>query len=306
MDTGKVPTMKIPLGLSVESRPTFGDLMERAEKRITLIVAGQKVLDFAAAKSFVRGARLQVDDGNYELSAEIPTKPQADFIGNGQEKSFHPTGLRRKDEDEQQAVNEVVYAMENSSQLLDRVADAMATSPNLKAELRAIEKKEGVDTHPAQRFIYLKQGKFTVMVEDEPVPFNGHVVRADVSDGDPVNVSVIPAESGAESFVVRGFVPSSQGLGGSLGLQQSGVVHEFRFIHLQGWQKTLLEAARWLKIPIHLVARQTVSTCSLKQRPADVLQVNNWNDLLERTLLALGSIRKAQLDMQAEERRDAA
>jgi len=235
----------------------------------------------------------------------VPVKPQADFFGHAGVRNGLAASLRRQDDGEQQAVDETVAAVQSSSRLLDRVAVAMATSPNLAAELLKIEEDERVDTHPARRFIYRKQEDFIVEVEDEEIPFNAHVVRVAVVDHDPVNVVMTPVESRSESTVVRGLINVTQGKGGSDVIQLGGI-HEFRFIGLEGWKKAVLEAARWLKLPICLVAVETVSTCTLLHRPSDVLQVHNWHDLLANTLVALLSIRDAQSGGRVQELRDVA
>lgn len=301
------PSMKVPLGLSVASEPTFGELMDRAEKRIRLIASGKKELDFAVEKAFITGTRLKVIDGKYEINAQIPVKAQTDFVGHGGDDNFHAEGLRRSDEDEQQAIDEVVSVAQSSSQLLDRVADAMAKSPDLLKELRLIEIKEHVDTRPARSHIYYGQEEFTLDVDNELITFQAHnAVRSAIADDNPVNVVMTVVGSRSESIVLRGFVKITQSSVKSSGLQAGGAVHHFRFIRLEGWQKTLLEAACWLQLPICLVATETVSTYTLQQMPADVLEVQNWDDLLEWTLSAIWRIREAKNEASLQDRRDAA
>lgn len=306
MEFSKGPTMKIPLGVSVESKPTFGDLLDQAKRRVSLMAAGQESLAYIANEGFILEARIGINDGKFELDAKIQVKPQVDFFGHqGGGSRGRATDLSRQDDEEQKAVDETVAAVGNSARLLDRVAEAMGTSTNLAAELRNMERKEGVDTQPARRFIYLKQEAFVVDVEDEQIPFKSHAVRTAVADVEPVSVVMTLVESRSDSVVARGLINVTQGGSASAGVR-SGGTHEFRFVHLEGWQKTVLEAARWLKLPIRLVAVEAISTCSLDQRPADVHQVHNWLELLEKTFIELGRIRNECNGGRAEELRDAA
>ena len=306
MEFGTGPTMKIPLGISVESKPTFGDLFDRAKRRVSLMAAGQESLEYIVNEVFILGARIEIKDGKFELDAKIQIKPQIDFFGHqaggGRGRA---SDLSRQDDDEQKAVDETAAAVGNSARLLDRVAEAMGTSTNLAVELRNMERKEGVDTQPARRFIYLKQEEFVVDVEDEHILFKSHVVRTAVADVEPVSVVMTLVESRSDSVVARGLINVTQGGSTSAGVR-SGGTHEFRFVHLEGWQKTVLEAARWLKLPIRLKAVETISTCSLEQRPVDVHQVHNWLELLENTYIELGRILNDSNAGRVEELRDAA
>lgn len=154
--------------------------------------------------------------------------------------------------------------------------------------------------------IYYGQEEFTLDVDNELITFQAHnAVRSAIADDNPVNVVMTVVGSRSESIVLRGFVKITQSSVKSSGLQAGGAVHHFRFIRLEGWQKTLLEAACWLQLPICLVATETVSTYTLQQMPADVLEVQNWDDLLEWTLSAIWRIREAKNEASLQDRRDA-
>lgn len=306
MDADKRPTMKIPLGIAVDSMPTFGDLFDRAKRQVALVAAGQESLAYIKNEGFILGARLDVKDGNFELKAPIPVKPQADFFEHRVEgRRGRGFGLNRQDDDEQKAVDEAINAVVNSSRILDRVAAAINTSANLSAELKCLEKKEGVDTKPARRFIYHKQAEFIVAVEDENIPFKSHVVRAAVADPSIFNVDMTIVESRSESLVVRGLINVIHGDVGSASVRAGGI-HEFRFVRLESWQKALLEAARWFNLPISLMAVKSVSTCTLNNLPAEVHQVQNWAELLDGTLAALQRIQNTSNNGCVEDLRDAA
>lgn len=306
MDADKRPTLKIQLGISVDSMPTFGDLLDRAKRQVSLVAAGQESLSFVKNESFILGTRLDVKDGNFELNASIPVKTQTDFFGHKADgRRGRGPGLCRQDDEEQMAVDEAVAAVENSSRILDRVAKAMSTSANLSAELMNIEKKEGVDTQPARSFIYRKQAEFMVALEDEKIPFKSHAVRAAVADPGSFNVDISIVESRSDSVLVRGYINALHGDVGSSNVRAGGI-HEFRFVRLEGWQKAVLEAARWLNLPIHVVAVRAISTCTLNNLPAEVHQVHNWAELLGSTLVALLSIQNATNSGCVEDQRDAA
>lgn len=271
--------MIVPLGVAVATNPSFGELLDRAKNRMALVAAGQENLKYLVSEEYIYGTQLEVCEGNFQLRAEIPVKQQADFFGHGQARTNPRAMLQRQDQLEQQAIDETVAEVQNSSRLLDRVAQAMERSGNLGPEIAAIEKLEGVDTRPARRFIYAKQEGFTVEIEDDQIPFRSHVVRAAVAGVDPIDLVMTLVTSKSESIVVRGLVHETHGTGSLKGLQ-SGGVHEFRFVGLEGWQKILLEAARSLRLPVRLRAAETLSTCTLEFRPADVVQVQNWQQLL--------------------------
>jgi hypothetical protein len=58
---------------------------------------------------------------------------------------------------------------------------------------------------------------------------------------------------------------------------------------LQPHHHVLLAAARELEIPIKLTASIEMSTCTLKYRPHDVGDVENWQEILLATLDLLHS-----------------
>ena len=300
--------MKIPLGISVQARPTFGDLYDRAKQRVSLIAAGQELLKYVSDEAFILSAHIEVNEGRFELDATIPINPQIDFLGHEQENSGHGTNpMLRRDDAEQQAIDETVAAIQNSSRIVDRVAEAMASLPSsqLATEIKRLEKKEGVDTKPARSFIYLKQEGFVVDVDDEAIQFRAHVVRTAVANAETCEVVMTRVQPRSESTLVRGLVHETNG-DGRYGGVQSGGAHEFRFVGLEGWQKVVLESACWLQLPIRLAAVETVSTCTLAYRPNDVHQVHNWIELLEDTFMTLRKIRDALNERHSERRSEAA
>lgn len=308
IEINKGHIMKIPLGIAVDATPTFGELFDRAVQRGELMAAGQELLKCLTDEAFIRGSRLEISEGRFQLSAKIPANPQADFIGHARNNpGVIANPLLRQDDVEQQAIDETVAGIENGARTLERVAEAMATLPSasLAAEVKKMEKTEGIDTKPARSFIYLKQDGFAVEVEDETIQFRAHAVRTAVADPESVELVMTRVQSRSESTVVRGLVHAAKGDGKYVGLQAGGT-HEFRFVRLEGWQKVVLEAACWLELPVRLVASETVSTCTLEYKPADVHQVHNWPQLLADTLLALQRIRDAANDGRPCELRDAA
>lgn len=300
--------MKIPLGISVAVGPTIGELLDRAVERGELMAAGQGLLKYLSDESFFRGARLEINDGRFQLDATLPANPQPDVIGHARgNRVGRANPLLRQDDIEQQASDEAVAGLENSARVLDLVAEALAMLPlaTLHNELKMLERREGVDTRPARSFIYHKHEGFMVEVEDEVIPFFANEVRTAVAADESVEIVMTRVQSRAQSTVFKGLVHEAQGDGKYEGLQ-SGGKHEFRFVGLSGWQKVLLEAACWLKLPICLEAVETLSTCTLEHTPSDVHQVHNWFELLEGTLEALRKVRDAANDGQPEERREAA
>lgn len=300
--------MKIPLGIAVEATPTFGELFDRAVQCAGVMAAGQEKLKCLTDEAFIRGSRLEIEEGRFQLNAAIPTNPQVDFIGHEPvNRGGRANPMLRQDDNEQQANDEVVALLQNSARVLDRVADAMAMLPlaTLSTELKRLEKKEGVDTRPARSFICRRQSGFIVEVEDEAIHFRARAVRTAVAGTESIEVVMTLVQSRSESTVLKGLVHEAKGNGKSESLQAGGKPG-FRFVRLAGWQKVLLEAACWLKLPIHLEAVEAVSTCTLEHNPADVYQVHNWLELLEGTLEALRRIRDAANDGRPEDLREAA
>lgn len=63
-----------------------------------------------------------------------------------------------------------------------------------------------------------------------------------------------------------------------------GLKRDFRFVGLQPYHRVLLAVARELEIPVRLSASIEMSTCTLKYRPHDVSEVENWPEILQATL----------------------
>ena len=67
----------------------------------------------------------------------------------------------------------------------------------------------------------------------------------------------------------------------------SGGVHEFRCVDLLPWKRAVLEAARWLGFPVSAKVFETMSTCTLRYRPADVHEIHAWSALVEGLCAAM-------------------
>ena len=284
--------LKIPLGVSVDAKPTFGTLLDRARERIRLINAGQGELSYMTDKDFIRNAKLVVIKGDYSFESRIPVQAQDDMFGHGQNAARRRFGsLARQDEAIAQAVDVTVEALEKSSALVQRVADIMLSATDPAAELFEIERREGLKTQPARHFNYFKQESFNVVAGDAHVGYESKVVRASVSPyADPIQLLVEMGSTEHQSFDMRALVREviGEGLRGGV---SSGGLRPFRFTGFGGWKQVVLTGAQWLKMPIRLNAVETVSTCSLKPLPADVHGVEDWPLLLDQVIAALEAVR---------------
>lgn len=304
MNEYKKPTLIIPLGLSVASMPTFSDLIERARRQVSLVACGQESLTYLENKDFILRTRLDIKNGQFELNAKIPVKAQADMFGHASQSRRHQ-GFDRNDNAEQKAVDETIDAVKNSSNLLDRVAHAMNNISNLKEALQDIERREGVVTRPARRHIQSKQPNFLVEVEDVSIRFNAHDVRVAVAHPDPFNIYITLSDARDHNLLTRGLITCINNDSGASSVTLGGVA-EFRFVGLDGWRKLIIEAARWLNIPLRIVALKSISTCTLNSLPIEIQEVENWDELMMATIEALLEIQKDINDRRVSVQRDAA
>lgn len=280
--------MIVPLGVAVSANLSLGELFDRAQSRMALIAAGQPSLRYLSSPEYIRSAHLEVSDGSFQLRTEIPIPPQKDFFGHARGPKGAGGLFQRQDDREQEAVEATLAGVQRSAHVLDYVAQTTASSSNLSPDLLAFEQREGVHTRPARRFLYAKQEGFNVDVEGDHVPFRAHVVRAAVASMEPVDVTMTLVPPRSESILVRGLIHETHGDGRLKGVQAGGT-HYFRFAGLDSWQKTVLEAACALQLPLHLKAVETMSTCTLEYRPADVIHVQNWLQLLQSTIELLSA-----------------
>ena len=163
----------------------------------------------------------------------------------------------------------------------------MATSPagELRGRIALIELAEGVDTRPFRTFIYAKQESL-LSFDDVQIPIKEHAVRTAVAASMPTEVIVSLDPPSSKVFITRALVRMAQGGEFTDGVSTGGV-HEFRFVDLLSWRRAALEAARWLGIPVAARVLETMSTCTLRFRPADVHEVHGWSTLVDDICKAL-------------------
>lgn len=273
-----MPNIAIPLGISLVAKPSIRVLRKRASKRVEVVAAGQPELSFLTDTNFAEVSPLVVVDGNFTVEGPIPVNAQRPlpFGGDGED-------VVRQDEAEEFAVQQVLAAVTVSSQVLDEVANLMATSPNVKQDIEALEEKNRVNTGPARTFVYQKQTSFDVSVDGELVSFNSHAVRTVAPMGEPVHVLFTPVQPKSEGLCLKGRVDATRGDNRKIGVQ-SGGVHSFRFGLLEPWQASLIQAAIYLQKHILVTSDEANSTCSLNPLPNCVVTVHNWAELLEMVL----------------------
>ena len=244
--------MQVSTGLSVDAQPTYQQLLDRAMQEALVIVAGKKDLEFLIRDNCLQHARLSVLDGQYFFKVEVPVPAQQELFKRGRRRGIGAKGGIQRDDNAVQAANSAaVEAIEHSAALVDRVARAMATSRNLRAELSEIEKKEGVDTYPARRRIYWKQPSFFVEVDSKMVAFDNYAVRTAVATPGNMTVAAKLLVSRAESIVHAGQVAQTT-TDSKESAAAFGKRVQLRFVGLNWWQKTVLESAKHLEFPIEV------------------------------------------------------
>jgi hypothetical protein len=288
--------MNISTGFSVEAEPSYQQLLERALQEAQVIVAGKEQLEFLLQDNCLQNARLAVVDGQYFFKVDIPVDEQQELFKPGRRRGVGARGGIQRGDIAQQAANDAaIEAIEHSAALVNRVASAMATSRNLRMELSAIERKEKVDTDPARRHIYWKQDAFFVEVDAQRVVFDNYAVRTAVAIPGELVVSTKLASPRSESTVhaakVEETTAESEKSAAALGKRI-----QLRFAGLNWWQKTVLEGAKHLGIPINVTVTETKSTCTDKSLPMDVNSVRNFDELLKMTFVRLHEVLQAAND----------
>lgn len=279
--------MNVPTGLALAAEPTYNELLARGMQNASVIAGGQEALAFLLDETSFRCAKLADDGGQVNFKVEIPPAQQVPLFPNVRRRGHAARGmLQRNDPERQLAIDAAIEAITRSSDLVDRVAHAMATSRNLAAELKSIEEKEGLDTRPARRHIYLKQDEFFVHVDKVEIPFNSHAVRTAAATPGEITLSTTFIPGRSEGIVLKGVVEDTT-MADPESCASLGSKTEFRFVGLTWWQRTILEAARCLQLPVSLIARETRSTCTTNFLPLDVVEVLNWEELLQKTFVGL-------------------
>ncbi len=279
-----MPNIQIPLGISLAAQPSIKALRRRAQNRAEVAAANQPDLAFLSQGDFAETFPLVVVDGNFAIEAPLPRQIQAPLFPEQT-----GDGVIRVDASEELVIRQVLSALTVSSQVLDEVANLMATSRTLKHDIREFERSHGVNTGPARTFVYQKQEGFDVTVDGEAVSFNSHIARAAAPKGDPVHVLFTPDRPKSEGFVTKGRVDATHGDNRQGGVQ-SGGIHGFRFGLLEPWQAALIDVAAHFEKKILVTADETDSTCSLNPLPTAVIEVHNWAELLETALLEFSRV----------------
>jgi hypothetical protein len=92
----------------------------------------------------------------------------------------------RDDAADERDINTVLEAVNLNSEILNQVAQLMATSPTVVDDIWQLEQRRGVETVAMRRFVYQKQESFDVTVESDIVTFQSQTARTAVAIGEPV------------------------------------------------------------------------------------------------------------------------
>jgi hypothetical protein len=280
------PTIKIELGIQAAAKPSLHELRKRARSRAEVVAAGQPDLMFLVENDFPEISPLKVVDGAYVIEGPLPRKTQGRLDGQ-------VSLTERDDTGDERDIEAVLEAVTLNSELLNEVAQLMATSPTLVDDIRWLEQRRGVKTGAMRCFVYQKQESFDVTVESEVVTFQSQSVRTAVTVGQPVQVLFTPLRPKLEGRELRGRVEAAVGDGRNAGIQKGGA-REFRFGRLEPWQAALIELAHQMGQQLLVTVAETSSTCSLQALPADVQKVHNWAALIN---LGLSELSRAANDI---------
>jgi hypothetical protein len=140
--------------------------------------------------------------------------------------------------------------------------------------------------HPGQFWIGTYAFRWSVFGwrQQTVIPFENQTVRARVQVATDLNLSLLlPRKnfSDIECGVVKEVIdrPGEE-------IQLLGQKREFKFQDLDPIHRALLSAARELEIPLKVKVNIEISTCTLKYRAHDVVEVTNWDEISA----ALGSL----------------
>ena len=281
------------LGIGPAAEPTLMDLVKRGIAVFDTMHAGQEGLDYLKGADAVLASKPRLNGDNlFELVTTIPDKPQLVLIPRERvgRRRDDLGELARDDDRDADHKQEAVDKLRTSSRLLDRVREIISTEGDVKSAIKELESETGLDTKPHRQFLYQRQADFTTTVDDdELIEFRGEAVRPAVSASDALEVELHVAQSRADSLVVRTRVDSCVGEGLPGGFN-SGGKHDIRITNPTWWQRVAIEGARGLDLPMGVKVIETISTCTLDRRPADVHRVHNWSHLLEATHAAIGEV----------------
>jgi hypothetical protein len=158
-------------------------------------------------------------------------------------------------------------------------------SPGASAEAAVSEGRLTCRRQPFRSFIYAKQESL-FQFDEIQIPIKQHAVGTAVAASALTEVIISFDLPQSRVFLFKALVHKAQGGEFTDGIS-SGGIHEFRFVDSLPWRRAVLEAARWLGFPVSAKVVETMSTCTLRYRPADVHEVHAWSALLDEICKAL-------------------
>jgi hypothetical protein len=268
--------MRVHVKVPSDRLKTTGDLLRRMQETFDLMRSGQDGLSFLRGQEALNEATILIIGQELVLLPVIPRASQGDMFGSGRRvRRNAPAALARRDESEQQAINEAVALLHRSADIVQRVGAEMASSTNLRERFRALERDQGVDTGPARTFHYRKQAEFFVDVDGERISFQHMPVRNSVATTGSVAVqaTLVPGRTRITDFRAR--VDACSQTGRNEGIA-SGGEHTFRMHDPKWWQRAALEIGAHLGLSVDMAVIERMSTCSLQAQPAEVEDFRYW------------------------------
>ena len=186
-------------------------------------------------------------------------------------------------------VDQAVNCIAESAAMVVEVARVLATSSNVVADTRELEKRMGLTSSASRTFIASRQQELVVEVDGMPIPFVAPPVRGVMTSQDVVHVKVRLLPTRSETDVHRADVLEAVGRGVPGGLTTLGA-HEVRFTRLDDFQRGILLILRGAGQRLELGVREAISTTSLQRSPALVVDPGNWSELKRRAIVTLAAV----------------
>lgn len=268
-------TIKIPMGLSVDAKPSLRQLTARAEARAKLVISGQKQLQYILNELLLGNIRVFVIDEEFVLEVDIPRFEQSTLYASD---PHRPRLLSFQDDAADESAQIAIASIERSADVVDKVGTILMHSNKCKDEIRHLEDREGVDTNPARKFHFGKQTSFLVTVSDQAVTFKSQLIPVHKVALDVLRIEAQFASFVQDPYLVKLEVSACEAVPDAVG---PGAIYRFCFHDLSTIERALALAACELGLPLELEVKKLESTCTLKTKRLEVTQLLNVESLAQ-------------------------
>lgn len=275
MHNDSYSTILIPMGLSIDAKPSLRQLTARAEARAKLVVSGQEQIQYILNELLLGNIRVLVSDREFVLEVDIPRLEQSTLYASDPRR---PRLLSLQDDSADESAQIAVASIERSADVVNKVGTILMHSNNCTNEIRHLENRVGVDTSAARKFHFGKQTSFLVTVADQTVSF-----KSQLTPKHKISVDALRFKAQFASFVQDPYLVKLEVLACEAPPEAvvPGATYRVCFHDLSPVERALAHVACELGLPLELEVKRLESTSTLKTKRLEVTQLLNVETLVQ-------------------------